>query len=833
MTKYLLSFLLSTVSIITFAQEKGSIQGKIKDADTKEPLALATVYLTEIGQTSTIGSKGTIADLDGFYRIEHLPGKYTLHCTALGYHPRKMEIEIKKNGEITFLDFTMKPNPMTLDDVVYSENKNPTKLEEATVSIQLVKPSLIQNRNATSGDKAIEQLPGVSVVDGEPQIRAASGFTAGLGSKVMILVDDVPMLRGDAGRPEWGFLPLENIDQIEVIKGSGSVLFGSGASNGLVNIRMAVPKEKPETMVSAFTGVYSLPNEPYKRPYQGRNHIKSGASFFHARIFKTKKLDIDFTAGGQFLWDEGYKGGEITNFKPIPAFDIKPIDSTRKNIGEYTKSGRINFNTRFRVKKIEGLIFGLNANAYYSQHSMSYFWGDADTNLYKMAPGTLTNFKTFMYYIDPYITYYNKAGDRFTFRNRVYQHWSEADVSTQGSRSTMYYTEFQYSKNFSSLERLRWLTKDLTLTSGVMYNYNYAGGPVFASAPTPDQTSTQQNIAGYLQLEKRFFSRLTIVVGGRYEHFLVNGIISKGKPIARVAANLRVTDGTFIRANWGQGFRFPTLGERYIFTSSGGNGFFPNDSLKPEDSWNAEVAVKQMFKIGKSVIGFIDVAGYYQHYNNYIEFCFNTDWNEGADPNNVQRGFKFFNTGRTRNVGVDISGFIQGTIKKQVTIDLMLGYTYSLPQSLEPNLEFYQPTAPGFVANTYRKSSSDTTDYILKYRMQHVGKADLNISWQSPKNDWGNIYVGFTARYYSAMKNVDRALITLSNLNIPGFSGMKEFMDAKNSGNIVFDMRVSYNILKKFKVAFIMENILNAEYSVRPMGVSPTRLSTVQLTYRM
>src|SRR5690606_9390651 len=124
-----------------------SIQGKIKDADTKEPLALATVYLTEIGQTSTIGSKGTIADLDGFYRIEHLPGKYTLHCTALGYHPRKIEVEIKKNGEITFLDFTMKPNPMTLDDVVYSENKNPTKLEEATVSIQLVKPSLIQNRN--------------------------------------------------------------------------------------------------------------------------------------------------------------------------------------------------------------------------------------------------------------------------------------------------------------------------------------------------------------------------------------------------------------------------------------------------------------------------------------------------------------------------------------------------------------------------------------------------------------------------------------------------------------------------------------------------------------
>lgn len=818
------------ISLFAFAQEKGSIQGKIRDADSKELIPLATVYLTEVGQTGTIGSKGTIADLDGFYRIEHTSGKYILNCTSLGYYPQKVEITIK-SGEITFKDITMKPNPITTDDIVFSADKNPTKLEEAAVSIQLVKPSSIQNRNATSGDKAIEQLPGVSVVDGEPQIRASSGFTAGLGSKVMILVDDLPMLRGDAGRPEWGFIPLENIEQIEVVKGAGSALFGAGAANGLVNIRMAIPKEKPETMISAFTGVYSLPKDVHKRPFEGRNHIKSGASFFHARIFKTKKVDVDFTAGGQILWDEGYKGGEITNFKPLPLFQVNPIDSNRRNIGEYTHSGRVNFNTRFRIKKVENLVFGLNANAYYAQTGLSYFWGGADSNMYKMAPGTLTNFKTFMYYIDPYVTYYNKAGDRFSFKNRIYQHWSEADVASQSSKSTMTYSEFQYSKNFSSFEKLRWLTKDLILTAGAVYNYNYAGGPVFGSAPTPDSTSVQQNVAGYLQLEKRFFSRLTIIIGGRYEHFFVNNYLSEGKPIARVAANLRVTDGTFLRANWGQGYRFPTLGERYILTSSGGNGFFPNDSLKPEESWTAEFGVKQLFKFGKNVVGFVDVAGYYQHYKNYIEFCFSTDWNfnNGA----VQRGFKFFNTGRTRNIGVDVSAFIQGTIKKQVTIDVLIGYTYSLPQSLDPTYEYYIPKTTDFHTNSYQKSSSDTTNRILKYRMQHVGKADLNVTWQSPKSEWANVYVGFTARYYSAMKNIDRAIISLANTKIPGFVGMTEFMEEHNSGNIVFDMRVGYNIAKKFKVSFIMENILNAEYSVRPMGISPTRLSTVQLTYRI
>ena len=44
-----------------------------------------------------------------------------------------------------------------------------------------------------------------------------------------LTVDDMPMLSGDAGRPEWGFVPVENIAQIEVIKGAASVLSGASA----------------------------------------------------------------------------------------------------------------------------------------------------------------------------------------------------------------------------------------------------------------------------------------------------------------------------------------------------------------------------------------------------------------------------------------------------------------------------------------------------------------------------------------------------------------------------------------------------------------------------
>ncbi len=50
----------------------------------------------------------------------------------------------------------------------------------------------------------------------------------------MILVDDIPQLTADANDVKWEFLPVENINQVEVIKGASSVLYGSSALNGFV-----------------------------------------------------------------------------------------------------------------------------------------------------------------------------------------------------------------------------------------------------------------------------------------------------------------------------------------------------------------------------------------------------------------------------------------------------------------------------------------------------------------------------------------------------------------------------------------------------------------------
>jgi outer membrane cobalamin receptor len=68
--------------------------------------------------------------------------------------------------------------------------------------------------------------------------------------RVLLLLDDLPILQADAGFPSWSGLPVENIGQIEIIKGAASALYGTSAMNGIVNVRTAYPTSKPYAKIS-------------------------------------------------------------------------------------------------------------------------------------------------------------------------------------------------------------------------------------------------------------------------------------------------------------------------------------------------------------------------------------------------------------------------------------------------------------------------------------------------------------------------------------------------------------------------------------------------------
>ena len=97
-----------------------------------------------------------------------------------------------------------------------------------------MKPALIANKGFTNLEQAVNQSPGVFTMDGQVSIRGGGGYAYGAGSRVMLLWNGIPMLSPDVGDVKWNAVPMEQASQIEILKGASSVLYGSGALNGII-----------------------------------------------------------------------------------------------------------------------------------------------------------------------------------------------------------------------------------------------------------------------------------------------------------------------------------------------------------------------------------------------------------------------------------------------------------------------------------------------------------------------------------------------------------------------------------------------------------------------
>ncbi len=818
--KITLIFGLTSALITGAVAQKATIKGKVTDEQTKEPVPFLNVTIEGTNQ-------GTATDFEGNYELTLDPGSYTIIFSSVDYGKVKEKVTLKA-GEVKKLDLFLELKAVEIEMFVKSEGKFEKKLDEVTVSLEVLKPNIIQNKNATSADQSLQQVPGVTIVDSEPQIRAGSGYSFGAGSRVMVLVDDVPLLSGDAGRPSWGFIPIENIEQIEVIKGASSVLYGSAALNGVINVRTAYPKDKPLTKIMSFMGIYDLPDT--SNWAQDFPPFNAGLSFLHSRKIK----NFDLVVGGNLFTQKGYIG-------PTP--DSAGAPPTALFFGEHDYRARINFNTRYRFAKVEGLSIGLNGNFLRGNSSGAFLYQNDREGIFRAMGGAITKTLQTTFNIDPYLAYVGKKGSTYNLRMRYYYLDNNND-NNQGNQSDQWFGEFQYQKRFlGEKSQANGFLKNFIITAGTMTTFTIGNAQLFAGqAPNPsgvdsvvkDKIYTNNfNQAVYAQLENKFFGRLTVSVGARLEYFRIgkfdrykfyNGgvatpydtsIVDEGiQPVFRGGLNFKAAEYTFIRASVGQGYRFPTIAERFITTTVGGVDIVANPSLKPEFSWSVEAGVKQGFKIGK-FMGYADIAGFYQEYRDYIEFNF------AVIPSLGQAAFVSLNTGKARVAGVDFSIMGGGNFTKDFGMNILAGYNYALPQTLSPNQRYV--FEGDTLVNTYISTSSDTTNHILKYRFQHTVKVDVEFNYKM-------FSLGFSLRYNSFMQNIDRAFTTLENFGL--INGVVKFRNENNMGDYVMDLRLACQVSKSSRLSFIVNNIANRVYVLRPGKVEAPRQFLVQYSYQ-
>ena len=802
----LLTLLGLLLCVTTWAQA-GTVKfsGKITDSQTQKPLGAVLVYFenTSYGMSSTP---------EGNFSIEAPAGNYTLIAAYLTHQTFKKEISLTANQDFN-IELISNDNQMNL--VVVSAGRYEQNIGEVTVSMEVIQPKLIQDKNAVNIAEILQQTPGVAIVDDEPQIRSGSGYSFGAGSRVQVLVDNIPILSGDAGKPSWGFLPTENVSQVEIIKGASSVLYGSSALSGVINFRTAYPTLKPKTTVSVYHGFYSKPQSD-SAVYWNRQGMKSGINFLHSEKFGK----LDFVLASSVQYDDGHLGpikdtadGSFSNggYNPL-------------KVDRYSAGNRARLNLKLRYRLTDRLYIGL-AGIYSTGNSLStLIWGNSSTDLYGAYSGSATRTIQQLYTVDPSIQYTSKKGAVHSLKSR-WQSLDNNNDNNQGNFSDVFYTEYQVQKNWE-LNKI----KNLTTTAGVVNTKTDARGELFVGG-NPDGHNQARNTAAYFQVDKKIGERFNLSGGVRYEQFVLNSE-KNGKPVFRAGANYKLGQATYLRASYGQGYRFPSIAEKFIVTGLGAIQVFANPDLKPETSYNAEIGIKQGFKIGEFK-GFIDVAVFQQEFRNFIEFTFG-QWTAVplSDLGQISKviGFKSLNTGGAKVQGAELSIMGTGNIRK-TRFDILAGYTYTKPMSTTPDYVYAQTVEtpgtlviPQFSQASYLTTSENTNNNILKYRMQHLIRIDVGATR-------GDFNAGLSFRANSHMQNIDKAFSQLEQELPAEFNpGINSWRADHTKGDFVFDTRVGYTFSKKHKIALIMNNVLNREYAIRPLAIEEPRVTVVQYT---
>ncbi len=137
------------------------------------------------------------------------------------------------------------------------------------------------------------------------------------------------------------------------------------------------------------------------------------------------------------------------------------------------------------------------------------------------------------------------------------------------------------------------------------------------------------NIAAFFQYDQKFFRKLNVSAGLRLEYYRVDSLLKEAttdifgvempfKPVFRGGLNYELAEYTFLRGSFGQGYRYPSLTEKFVYKDIGGIAAYPNPNLLPESGYNAEIGIKQGYKVG-NFAGFLDLAGFYTYYNDMID----------------------------------------------------------------------------------------------------------------------------------------------------------------------------------------------------------------------
>jgi outer membrane receptor protein involved in Fe transport len=255
-------------------------------------------------------------------------------------------------------------------DIVVVTGSNEKKLGEEVTTVEVLKADVIQQDNSKF-DEAMNKVPGVNMMGRSISIRGGSGYADATSNRVLALQDGLPIISPENGGIIWDMVPIEELEQVEIIKGSASSLFGSSALDGVLNLVTVNPEPVMEDKIILSYGFYGQPdnrewdwwwrhtviNGKGEQVVKTQPRMFGGGSFLHRKQYG----DFGVVLSGAYQQDQSYLQDNDYNY------------------------ARLGAKLRYSPHKNRHVTMGINANFFYKKYHDFFLAKDIDSGMYQTA----------------------------------------------------------------------------------------------------------------------------------------------------------------------------------------------------------------------------------------------------------------------------------------------------------------------------------------------------------------------------------------------------------------------------------------------------------------
>ena len=580
--------MLSTAGEVA-GQNRDAVHGRVV-RQSGSPVPYASI--------AVVGSqRGVIADADGRFRVVGLPlGDHVLIASAQGFGAVETRV---RAGSAEVVTIVLEPDPVALEALTVTGTMKSATVAESPVKVNVV-PRAVLQRNATNNlVEAVQFVNGIY-----NQVDCGVCYTNSLringmeGPYTAVLIDGMPLMSSLASVYGLNGINPALIEQIEIIKGPSSTLYGSEAMAGVINVITKDPRFAPRLAVDAW----------------GTSDAEGNLDF----AASTRPGDVSGFLSGNVAYNSRFVDGNGDGFSDFPLnrrgvvfgkIDVSPAGERRASLtAKYLYEDRFGgvegwtrkhrgsdqvYGESIHTNRVE--ILGAYLPRWSNEIRLegSYSWHDQDS----------------WYGDSPYA-----ASQHIAFGNAL---WGP-----------------MYGRH------------DLLVGASVRYQ-TYDDN-------TPATTEIDRRLIPglFAQDELRFANGVTVLGGVRADHHEEHGVIAS----PRVAFKWDAFEHTSFRINAGTGFRVVNLFTEDHAALTGAREVLIVSQLEPERSRSVTLNVNQVVEFGPNPM-MIDVDLFHTRFSNKIVPDYDVDPNQivydNLDGHAISRG-----VGLTLNQNVDFDRFL-------------------------------------------------------------------------------------------------------------------------------------------------------------------------------